>query len=415
MTTTPPSAPPARPDRPRRVLVINAGSSSLKYQLLDPATGEADATGLIERIGLPTGAARHTVDGQRHERALAVPDHVAAMHLLQEAFDEHGPDLDAVELIAIGHRVVHGGASFSASTLITESVLETVRRLVPLAPLHNPGNLQGITVAQQAFPDVPQVAVFDTAFHHSMPAEAATYAVPRQWREEHHVRRYGFHGTSHAYVSRRVAALLGRPLEDVKSIVLHLGNGASASAVDGGRSVETSMGLSPLEGLVMGTRPGDLDPGLGGHLARVAGLGLDDYERALSKESGLLALAGSADFRDVSLRRDAGDPDAQLAFDVVVHRLLKYVGAYAAVLGGLDAIAFTAGIGENSPELRAAVVDRLSGFGIQLDPTANAALGGETRISTDASSVAVLVIPTNEEWEIAREAAAVIAGAEPAS
>jgi acetate kinase len=395
--------------RTPRVLVVNAGSSSLKYQLVDPATGRSDATGLVERIGLPAGRARHTSATGSHVHELTVPDHARAMELLQEAFAEHGPDLAQVDLVAVGHRVVHGGADFSEPTLVTPAVVDAVRRLIPLAPLHNPGNLEGIEVAQRAFADVPQVAVFDTAFHQTMPPEASTYAVPRSWRVQHRVRRYGFHGTSHAYVSRRVADLLARPLEEVRSIVLHLGNGASATAVAGGRSVDTSMGMTPLEGLVMGSRPGDLDPGLPRHLAEVAGIGVEEYDRALSKDSGLLALAGSADMREVMERRGAGDPDAGLAFDVVVHRLLHYVGGYAAVLGGLDAIAFTAGIGEHSAELRAAVLSRLAGFGVQLDEAANEAADGEARITTEGSTVAAFVVPTNEEWEIASQAAAVVA------
>ena len=330
------------------------------------------------------------------------------MELLRSAFAEHGPDLAEVELVAVGHRVVHGGADFSEPTVVTPAVVDAIRRLVPLAPLHNPGNLQGIEVAQQVFPDVPQVAVFDTAFHQTMPAAASTYAVPRSWREQYRVRRYGFHGTSHAFVSRRVADLLGRPVEELATIVLHLGNGASATAVDGGRSVDTSMGLTPLEGLVMGTRPGDVDPGLPRHLAEVAGLAVEDYDRALSKESGLLGLTGSADMRDVERRMEEGDPDARLAFDVVVHRLLHYVGAYAAVLGRVDAIAFTAGIGEHSPLVRAAVVERLAGFGLRLDEAANEAAHTEALISTPESSVAVWVVPTNEEFEIARQAAELV-------
>lgn len=387
------------------VLVINAGSSSLKYQLVDPATGTSFATGLIERIGIDGGAHRHAVDGRTHERSVDVPDHASAVALVTEAFATHGPDLATVRLLAVGHRVVHGGADFADPTLITDEVVRTIERLIPLAPLHNPGNLEGIRATQQAFPDVPQVAVFDTAFHQTMPAAASTYAVPREWREDLHVRRYGFHGTSHAYVSRRVAQLLGRDLGEVNTVVLHLGNGASACAVEGGRSVDTSMGLTPLEGLVMGTRPGDLDPGIAGHLGRVAGLSSDAVDAALSKGSGLLGLSGSADMREVMARLEAGDPQAQLAFDVVVHRLLHYVGAYLAVLGRVDAIAFTAGIGENNAALRAAVLERLAGFGVVLDAAANASARGEAVISGPGSAITVLVVPTNEEWEIARQAA----------
>ncbi|MDO5627044.1 MAG: acetate kinase [Mobilicoccus sp.] len=391
------------------VLVVNAGSSSLKYQLVDPDTGTSYAKGLVERIGLESGRIRHEVDGQRHERQLPVADHVAAIDLLNEAFATHGPDLAAVDLVAVGHRVVHGGSEFADPVVIDDAVTATVERLVPLAPLHNPGNLQGIAATTATFPDTPQVAVFDTAFHQTMPEAAATYAVPKAWREEKLVRRYGFHGTSHAYVSRRVAELMECDLADVKTVVLHLGNGASATAVDGGRSVDTSMGLTPLEGLVMGTRPGDLDPGIAGHLL-AGGMTPAELDRALSKESGLLGLAGSADMREVMARRADGDPDAALALDVVIHRLVRYVGAFAAVLGGLDAIVFTAGVGENDDEVRALVLERLGVFGVELDAGANSGLRGqERRITTDASRVQAWVVPTNEEWEIARQAAQVVA------
>ena len=391
------------------VLVINAGSSSVKYQLVDPGTGVSHAKGLVERIGLDTGVITHTTPEGTWREECPVPDHEQAIGMVTRAFSEHGPDLAEAELVAVGHRVVHGGADFADPVLVGDDVLASVERLIPLAPLHNPGNLQGIEATRRIFPDVPQVAVFDTAFHQSMPPEAYTYAVPARWRDELRVRRYGFHGTSHAYVSRRAAELLGRPLEEVRTVVLHLGNGASATAVDGGRSVDTSMGLTPLEGLVMGTRGGDLDPGLAGHLVRNGGLTLDEFDRALSKESGLLALAGSADMRELVAAREAGLPEAVLAFDVMVHRLVRYVGAFTAVLGGVDAIAFTAGIGENTPELRAAVLGRVAFLGVELDADANAGLPrGETgRISTAGSRVAAFVIPTNEEWEIARQAAEV--------
>ncbi|WP_256840309.1 acetate/propionate family kinase [Ornithinimicrobium faecis] len=386
------------------VLVINAGSSSLKYQLVVADSGESLATGLIERIGLDDGRARHSVDGQDHVLEQEIPDHAAAFDVLTAQFAEHGPDLQTAAPVAVGHRVVHGGAQFASTVLIDDEVLATLRRLVPLAPLHNPGNIAGIETALETFPDLPQVAVFDTAFHQTMPPAAYTYAVPLSWRQTFNIRAYGFHGTSHAYVSRRVADLLDRPLEETNTVVLHLGNGASACAVQGGRSVDTSMGLSPLGGLVMGTRPGDLDPGLPAHLSRVAGMTLPEFDHALNKESGLQALAGDSDFRQVMERRDAGDEAAGLAFDVVVHRLVRHLGALALVLGRLDAIAFTAGIGENSPELRAAVLERAGLLGVALDAAANESPDGETRISTADSAVAAFVVPTNEEWEIAREA-----------
>lgn len=390
------------------VLVINAGSSSLKYDLIDVGSAESLASGLVERIGEQTSLARHSVGGEDHRQEASLADHGAAFELVLAAFGEHGPDLAEVELLAVGHRVVHGGADFSEPTRIDDAVEATIERLIPLAPLHNPANLEGIRVARARFPDVPQVAVFDTAFHQTLPPHAYTYAVKRDWREGHRVRRYGFHGTSHSYVSRRAAELLGLAVEDANVIVLHLGNGASATAVAGGRSVDTSMGLSPLEGLVMGTRPGDLDPSLPAHLSR-AGVSLEEYDHALNKESGVKGLAGTNDFREVEERAEAGDRDASLALDVVTHRLRKYIGAYAAVLGRVDAVAFTAGIGEHSPLVRAAALEGLTElFGIELDEAANAAAtSGEHRISTASSRVAVLVVPTEEELEIAREAAAV--------
>ncbi|MEO7129847.1 MAG: acetate kinase [Dermatophilaceae bacterium] len=390
------------------VLVINAGSSSLKYQLLDADSGETQASGIIERIGESDSYAAHSGPNGKHRRDVDCPNHHAAFLLLSGSFEEFGPSLDEIDLVAVGHRVVHGGDRFSAPVLIDDEVESTIESLIPLAPLHNPGNLEGIRRARERFPDVPQVAVFDTAFHQTLPPHAYTYAVPSTWRTDYGVRRYGFHGTSHAYVSRRAAELIHHPIDDANVIVLHLGNGASATAVQGGRSIDTSMGLSPLEGLVMGTRAGDLDPSLPGHLGRM-GISVEDYDRALNKESGLKGLTGSNDFRELEERMEAGDSDAQLAFDVVVHRLRKYIGAYAAVLGRLDAVAFTAGVGEHSPILRAATLEGLGLLGIELDAAANAAAGsGEHVISTPDSPVTVLVIPTAEELEIAQQAAALV-------
>ncbi len=393
---------------PQPVLVVNAGSSSLKYQLVDATTGETRAVGLVERIGEPDPVARHASGGHEHEQEVDCSSHREAFDVVLAAFREHGPDLDSVALTAVGHRVVHGGERFVEPVLITDDVVTGIESLVPLAPLHNPASLAGIRVARERFPETPQVAVFDTAFHHTLPPHAFTYAVPRAWREEHGVRRYGFHGTSHAYVSRRAAELLGTALADANVIVLHLGNGSSATAVAWGRSIDTSMGLTPVEGLVMGTRAGDLDPSVAGHLART-GLSVVDYDTALNRESGLRGLTGSTDFREVTARRAAGDADAVLAFDVTAYRLRKYVGAYAAALGRVDAVVFTAGVGEHSPALRAAAVGGLDLLGIELDEEANAAAtSGEHRISTPRSRVAVLVIPTDEEHEIARQAAQVV-------
>lgn len=390
------------------VLVINAGSSSLKYDLIDTSSGESRASGIVEKIGETASVARHSVGGVTYQLDQACADHRAAFELVHAAFDEHGPDLAGITLAALGHRVVHGGEHFSAPVVIDDHVEAAIERLIPLAPLHNPANLEGIRAARARFPDTPQVAVFDTAFHQSLPPHAYTYAVPRSWREQHGVRRYGFHGTSHAYVSRRAAELLGLPVAEANVIVLHLGNGASATAVAGGRSVDTSMGLSPLEGLVMGTRPGDVDPSLPAHLAR-AGLSLEDYDHGLNRLSGLKGLAGTNDHREVSELAAGGDPAAQLALDVVAHRLRKYIGAYAAVLGRVDAVAFTAGIGEHSSEARRSALEGLALFGIELDPEANeAATSGEHRISTVSSPVAVFVIPTKEELEIARQSVALV-------
>jgi acetate kinase len=386
------------------VLVVNAGSSSLKYQLIDASSGATTAVGLVSEIGSGTSRHTHSAGGARSEAAVECADHAAAFALARAALAEQGPVVGGDDLVAVGHRVVHGGRRFTEPVLVTDDVVAALRTLSPLAPLHNPANVEGIVRARAAFPDIPQVAVFDTAFHRTLPPEAHTYAVPAPWRDEHHVRRYGFHGSSYAWVARRTAALLGRDPAEVRMVVLHLGNGASACAVDGGRSVETSMGLSPVEGLVMGTRSGDVDPALGGYLARVAGLSAEDYDRALNRESGLLGLAGVSDFRTLVERRSSGDADAALAFDVTVHRLRKYVGAYAAVLGRLDALAFTGGIGERSAVLRAAVVDGLGVLGLRLDAAANAEGGGpdERLVSTPDSSAQVWVVPTDEEREIAR-------------
>lgn len=373
------------------VLVINAGSSSLKYQLIDPASGEVCAKGLVERIG---------------EDGSDVPDHEAA---LRHALDDMGDRLDPAHLLAIGHRVVHGGAEFSGPTRIDSRVRDIIADLAPLAPLHNPAHLHGIDATLELFPSIPQVAVFDTAFHQTMPAPAYTYAVPLRWRVDYKIRRYGFHGTSHSFVSRRAADLLGRPVEDTALVVLHLGNGCSATAVLGGKSVDTSMGLTPLEGLVMGTRSGDVDPSLSSYLLRVANLDAAAVDRALNKESGLLALAGVNDARTVIERHREGDERARLALDVMVHRLVKYVGAYAAELGRLDAIVLTGGIGEHAAVVRAMLAERLGLFGVVLDDDANERGSGERFITTRDSATAMLVVPTNEELEIATQAASLVA------
>jgi acetate kinase len=396
----------------KHVLVINAGSSSLKYSLVDTERGSSVGSGLVERIGEATGRSLHRGPSGTVEEEREVRDHDDALRLALDAFATHGPSLDDVRLGAIGHRVVHGGDRFAQPALVDDELVAAVEELVPLAPLHNAANLEGMEVARRLFPDVPHVAVFDTAFHQTLPEHAYTYALPLGWAREQRIRRYGFHGTSVQFVVGEAARMLGRPLEECRLIVLHLGNGASATAVDGGRSVETSMGFTPLEGLVMGTRSGDVDPALSGHLSRNLGWTIDDVDRMLNRESGMKGLAGHNDFREVGRLREAGDPDAELAFDVYCHRIRKYVGAYYAILGEIDAVVFTGGIGENDRDVRAMTMQGLGRLGIDVDPSANdQPASGPRNVATATSEVAVLVIPTNEEWEIARQALAVADGA----
>ena len=393
------------------VLVLNAGSSSLKYSLVDAETGAAPATGSVERIGEAHGRLQHSTGDGRHTSEGVFATIAEALTAALAAFATHGPSLQDSEVVAVGHRVVHGGSRFADPALVDDALIEEVRKLVPLAPLHNAANLEGLRVARRLFPDVPQAAVFDTAFHQTMPPVAYTYAVPRTWREEHRIRRYGFHGTSYAFVSREAARLLGRPVDETNLIVLHLGNGASAAAIRGGQSVDTSMGFTPLEGLVMGTRSGDLDPAIHAHLCRELGWSIDAVDNALNRDSGLKGLTGHSDIREVLALRTQGDEAARLAFDVYAYRVRKYVGAYLAVLGSVDAVVFTAGVGQYTPELRSASLAGLELLGIEIDQARNAEpLRGPRAISTDVSRVQVLVVPTNEEWEIARQALAVIRG-----
>ncbi|AYG04150.1 acetate/propionate family kinase [Gryllotalpicola protaetiae] len=392
------------------ILVINSGSSSLKYQLIDMESEETLASGLIERIGEPSGGrTTHKTGGQKFERDVEVPDHAAACAVMRDDFDEHGPRLGDHELIAVGHRVVHGGSRFFEPTLIDDLVKINIEDLSELAPLHNPGAVQGISAAQQAFAGLPQVAVFDTAFHQTMQPEAYTYAIDQELATKWRIRRYGFHGTSHRYVSRAAADFVGRPVEELKQIVLHLGNGASACAIDGGRSIDTSMGLTPLAGLVMGTRSGDVDPSVLLHLGRRAHMSWQEIDDLLNKRSGLLGLSGHSDSRDVHDLAEAGDERAALAAHVFRRRVKHYVGAYAALLGGLDVISFTAGIGENNIEVRSESLSGLEFMGIEVDDDRNHAPSREAReISSDSSRVKVLVVPTNEELEIARQTLEVI-------
>ncbi|MDG3010066.1 acetate kinase [Rhodococcus sp. D2-41] len=389
----------------KTVLVINSGSSSIKYQLVDPV-GEAEiAGGLVEQIGEPDGRIVHEFEGRRYELVGPIADHAAGLRLAYDMFADSGLNLDDAGIAAVGHRVVHGGTSFHEPTLITGEVLAEIVRLSELAPLHNPPNAIGIEVAREHFPDLPHVAVFDTGFFRSLPEAAATYAIDREVAAAYGVRRYGFHGTSHEYVSRQVPQLLGREPAETNTIVLHLGNGASASAVRGGVAVETSMGLTPLEGLVMGTRPGDLDPGILLHLHRTAGMNVEDLDVLLNRRSGLKGMSGVNDFRELGRLRAEGDAAAQLAYEVYVHRLRKYVGAYLAVLGRVDAIAFTAGVGENAADVREDALAGLERLGVAVDAARNRAPGRGARvISAESSEVSVLVVPTNEELAIAQAA-----------
>ena len=372
----------------RRVLVLNCGSSSVKYRLFDGP--DTVAKGLIEKIGEPDGD---------------VADFDAALKRIMDS-------VDLGELGAVGHRVVHGGSEFEQATLIDDRVVAAIEQLVPLAPLHNPPALAGIAVARKLLPGVPQIAVFDTAFHATLPPEGRQYAIDASLARRWAVRRYGFHGTSHAYVSRRTAEMLGLDIGAANIVTLHLGNGASACAVRGGRSVATSMGLSPLAGLVMGTRSGDIDATVVFHLHRVAGLPLDEIEKSLTRYAGLMGMTGENDMRAVLRRRAAGDPDAALAFDVYCRRIKEYVGAYLAVLGRVDAITFTAGVGENASDVRAASLAGLEPLGIEVDRVRNANPEKPGVISPDGSRIAVCVVPTDEEREIANQSRAAL---EPAA
>lgn len=374
-----------------RVLVVNAGSSSLKYEVLDAETAVSVVSGLVERIG---------VEGS------GVPDHQAALAAVLD-------DLDPESIDAVGHRVVHGGSVFVEATVIDDEVEAEIERLAVLAPLHNPPGLQGIRAARAALPFVPHVAVFDTAFHATLPPAAYTYAIDASVAAEYGVRRYGFHGTSYRYVTRRAAEVLGRPLDDLRLVVLHLGNGASAAAVAGGRSVDTSMGMTPLEGLVMGTRSGDLDPAVLLHLQRVGGFDTDALDRLLNRSSGLQGLGGHSDMRDLLAAAEGGDAAAELAFEVYIRRVARYIGAYAAELGGLDALVFTAGVGENSAVVRRRSVERLGFLGLAVDAGRNEDRSADARIiSPDKAAVPVLVVPTNEELQIALETVEVVAEVE---
>jgi len=399
-----------------KVLVLNAGSSSLKFELFDMPAERVLASGLVERIGEAGSRLLWRADPTEPKRDVkqAIPDHAQGLSLVLGALcGGDGAPLDSLaEIGAVGHRVVHGGEAFAATALITPEVEAAIEAHVPLAPLHNPPNLLGIRVARQALPGAAQVAVFDTAFHQSLPPRAYLYALPKALYEDHRVRRYGFHGTSHRFVAQRAAEILERPLDELRIITCHLGNGASICAVERGRSVDTSMGMTPLEGLIMGTRCGDLDPALPLFLQRQLGMDADEVDLLLNKRSGMLGLSGmSNDLRELEDAAEAGHQDAALALEAYTYRIRKYIGAYTAVLGSVDAIVFTAGVGENSDVVRAAVLQGLQPMGYALDVDANRGLRGREADITGAGSRArVLVIPTDEELAIARDAVAVALG-----
>jgi len=396
------------------ILVINAGSSSLKYQLLNPETGDLLAKGLCERIGIDGKFTyKPQIEGKAELKAIdvAMPTHSEAIQAVLDALVDpaNGVVASMKEIDAVGHRVVHGGESFSESVVITDDVMTALEACIPLAPLHNPANITGIKACQACMPGVPMVAVFDTAFHQTMPAKAYMYALPKAYYENDKVRRYGFHGTSHKYVAGRAAAMLGKPIEELKLVSCHLGNGSSVAAVDGGKCVDTSMGFTPLAGLPMGTRAGDLDAGILQFLMNKYGMNIDEMLNILNKKSGMEGLSGvSSDFRDLENGAAEGNEMAALAREKFAYEVKKYVGSYSAAMGGVDAIIFTAGVGENDKGIRASVCEGLEYLGAKLDVEANNVRGKEIDISTADSKVKILLIPTNEELMIAKDTAALV-------
>ncbi len=392
-----------------KILVINAGSSSLKYQLIDMDTEQVLAKGLCERIGIGGSKLNHTPQGgEKVVIEQDMKDHSDAIRMVLEALTnkEYGVISDMSEISAVGHRVVHGGEFFSKSVIIDDNVKKAVDQCTPLAPLHNPPNLIGIAACEEAMPGVPQVGVFDTAFHQTMPREAFMYALPYDLYDKYKIRKYGFHGTSHKYVSQEAAKMLGKNIEDIKIITCHLGNGSSITAVDGGKSIDTSMGFTPLAGVVMGTRCGIIDPAIVKFIAEQEGKSLDEVDAILNKESGVLGISGiSSDFRDLEAAKNDGNDRAELALEMFVYSVRKYLGNYLINMGGTDAIVFTAGIGENTPLMRKSIVANLEAFGIKVDDAKNemAIRGAQMDISSADSKVRILVIPTNEELMIAKE------------
>ncbi|MDI9470869.1 MAG: acetate kinase [Bacillota bacterium] len=399
------------------ILVVNAGSSSLKYQLMNSEDGQVLAKGLAERIGIDGSQIKYSrPDAEQLVEVIDLPNHSVAMQRVLELLtsEEYGvvETMDAID--AVGHRVVHGGESFAGSCLIDDEVLDAIRAMIPLSPLHNPPNLAGIKACREAMPGKPQVAVFDTAFHQTMPAEAYMYALPYSFYADHGVRRYGFHGTSHQYVAERAIALMGLPVEETKIVTCHLGNGSSIAAVRAGKSIDTTMGMTPLAGVPMGTRCGDIDPAIIRFMMNAKaddGLDIDRMDRIMNHESGVLGISGvSSDFRDLYAAADEGNKRARLALDMFIYQVTKAVGAYTAAMNGLNGLVFTAGIGENTPAIRAAVCERLGFLGIKINAEANETRGKEILISTADSPVRVYCIPTNEELMIAKDTARLAAG-----
>lgn len=390
-----------------KILVINCGSSSLKYQFLDMDNESVLAKGLVERIGIEGSVLKHEKTGMDKEVINAdIKDHEIALKLVMDALvnEKYGAIKDLSEIDAVGHRVVHGGESFAKSVLIDENVMKGIKDCIDLAPLHNPPNIIGIRACQKLLPNVKMVAVFDTAFHQTMPESSYIYAIPYEYYEKYRIRRYGFHGTSHLFVSERAAQIMGKNKEDLNIITCHLGNGASVSAIKGGKCIDTSMGLTPLEGLIMGTRSGDMDPAIVTFLMEKEGLSAKEVDNMLNKKSGVLGISGvSSDFRDIEEEAEKGNKKAQLALDMFHTRVKKYIGAYAAQLGHVDALVFTAGLGENSAESREEICKNMDFLGIEIDTNVNKVRGKETLISTENSKIKVYIIPTNEELVIARD------------
>lgn len=397
-----------------KILILNAGSSSLKYQLMDMDGEKILAKGIVDRIGIPGSAIKQTAGDQVYTLKESVPKHTDAIRLMLKALmdAEKGVIKNLDEIGAFGHRVLHGGEKFIDSILVTDEVKAAIRECFPLGPLHNPANLMGIEACQEAMPNLPNVAVFDTAFHHTMPKKAYMYGVPMDYYKRLHIRRYGFHGTSHRYVSKRVREYLGIPRKGSRIITCHLGNGSSLAAVKDGQCVDTSMGLTPLEGVIMGTRSGNLDPAVVQFIANSDNMTVDEVLNMCNKKSGLIGISGiSSDMRDIDAAAENGDENAILAQEMLIHSIRKYIGAYAAVLGGVDVIVFTAGIGENNSDIRVKIMEGFEYLGAKVDPAKNNTRE-EAVISADDSRVKICVIPTNEELLIARDTLAIVTGNE---